>query len=116
LSTSLASLDTMVAIALALKDIPLENVTFVQYPTVPSSDYAGKVEPNSAISDQLMSLVASDQRFLLDAAGDGRGSIADPNAPAPTADPSAGNADAPVISNLPGQRADQYTCSVSNDY
>ncbi len=35
LSTSLASVDTMVSIALALKDIPLERVTFVQYPGSP---------------------------------------------------------------------------------
>jgi LCP family protein required for cell wall assembly len=125
LSTSLADPTTMVAIALALKNIPIERVTFVQYPgTTGNTDglYAGKVKPNVALGDQLMELVKADQPFLLAEAGDGAGSMADPNAPVP--DPNATpDPDAPVIDNtgLPtidirGQTAADYTCSISNDY
>ncbi|MCU1440927.1 MAG: LytR family transcriptional regulator [Rhodoglobus sp.] len=125
LSTSLADPTTMVAIALALKNIPIERVTFVQYPGTTGNTeglYANKVKPNFALGDQLMELVKADQPFLLAEAGDGAGSMVDPNAPAP--DPNATpDPDAPVIDNtgLPtidirGQTAADYTCSISNDY
>lgn len=126
LSSSLADVPTMVSIALALKNIPLERVTFVQYPGTTGNTtgiYAGKVKPNTVLGDELMALVAADQPFLLDEAGDGRGSEADPNAPAPdpnaTPDPSAppvDNTGLPVLSGLSGQTAANYTCSITNNY
>jgi LCP family protein required for cell wall assembly len=124
LSSSLADIPTMVSVALALKDIPLERVTFVQYPgtTGGSGIYAGKVKPNTARGDELMALIAADQPFLLAAAGDGRGSEAGA-APAPdpsaTPDPNApvvDNTGLPVLQGVSGQTAADYTCSVSNDY
>lgn len=128
LSSSLASVDTMVSIALALKDIPLERVTFVQYPGFTGGEgiYANKVQPDYDTAAQLLAFVASDQPFRLEAAGDGRGSIPDPNAVAPPApDPSATSnptetpvdtsAD-PVVPGITGQTAADQTCSVSNTY
>ena len=131
LSSSLASLDTMVSIALALKDIPPSNVTFVQYPgtTGGSGVYSGKVQPDFTTGEQLMAYVAADQPFALPEAGDGRGSVTDPNAPAPeqpttpetdpvTPDPSATPTepvDKPVLEGVTGQPADAYTCSVANE-
>ncbi len=87
LSTSLANVDTMVSIALALKDIPLERVTFVQYPGHTGGDgiYAGKVRPDEAAAEAMLNYVRSDQPFQLTQAGDDEGSTLDPNAPAPTA-------------------------------
>ncbi len=118
LSKSLATLDSMVSIALALKDIPLENVTFVQYPGTTGGDgvYLGKVAPNTYLGDQLMAYVAADQPFVLDAAGDDRGSTIDPNAPVVEPDPSVDTSGRPLLSGITGQTAAQYTCSVSNDY
>lgn len=128
LSSSLADVSTMVSIALALKNIPLERVTFVQYPGSTGGEgiYAGKVRPNQTLGDEMMALVAADQPFLLSAAGDGSGSTIDPNAPAPVApdpsatpDPSAAppvdNTGLPVIEGIRGQTAADYTCSIAND-
>lgn len=118
MSNSLADVPTMVSIALALKNIPLQRVTFVQYPGTTGGDgiYAGKVKPDSYAGDQLMAYVAADQPFVLDAAGDGRGSEVDPNAPAPTADPSAApvdNTGLPQLSGVRGQTAADHTCSIT---
>jgi LCP family protein required for cell wall assembly len=130
LSTSLANIDTMASIAFALKNIPLERVTFVQYPGTTGGDgiYAGKVRPDQDAADKLFALIASDQPFQLSAIGDDRGSMADPNAPVPTApDPSVtpdpeetpvapiDNSGLPVVEGVSGQTAAQYTCSVSNE-
>jgi LCP family protein required for cell wall assembly len=126
LSNSLADIPTMVSIALALKNIPLERVTFVQYPGTTGNTegvYAGKVKPDTYTGDQLMALVAADQPFTLDAVGDGRGSQADPNAPVPdpnatpnptaAAAPPVDNSALPLLSGVRGQTAAQYTCSIT---
>lgn len=124
LSTGLANVDTMVSIALALKKIPLERVTFVQYPgtTGGSGIYSGKVQPLSGLASEMMAKVLADQPFLLESAGDGRGSELDPNAPvadpnAP-ADPNAApvdNTGLEVIGGIRGQTAADYTCSIANN-
>ena len=129
LSTSLANPDTMISIALALKNIPLERVTFVQYPGTTGGEgiYAGKVQPNEYAAEQLFGYIAADQPFQLAQAGDGRGSEIDPNAPVPApADPSAtpdpsetvappiDNSTLPLVEGVSGQTAAQHTCSVSN--
>ena len=122
LSSSLANATTMTSIALALKDIPLERVTFVQYPGLTGQTegiYAGKVRPNEYLGSQLMDLVRADQPFVLDAAGDGRGSEINPNAAPLPVDPDApavDNASLPVLSGVPGQTAADQTCSIANDY
>ncbi|MEP6477920.1 MAG: LCP family protein [Rhodoglobus sp.] len=118
LSTGLANLDTMVSIALALKNIPLQRVTFVQYPGTTGGDgvYLGKVQPDSYLGDQLFAKIASDTPFLLAQAGDGRGSEADPNAP--VTDPSAApvdNTGLETLDGLRGQTAADYTCSIANN-
>ena len=117
LSPSLASIDTMASIALALKDIPLENVAFVQYPgfTDGEGEYYGKVQPNRELGDQLISFVAADQPFLPDTSINA-GSVADPNAPVVTPDPSVDVSTRPVLTGVPGTTAIEQRCSVSNDY
>jgi LCP family protein required for cell wall assembly len=118
LSSRLASVDTMVSIALALKDIPLERVTFVQYPgtTGGSGVYEGRVQPQVEVAEQMLELIRADQPFALAKAGDDRGSTVDPNAPAP--DPTATPPDSaglPVIEGVPGQTAADRTCSIANE-
>lgn len=130
LSSSLSSATTMAQIALALKDIPIENVAFVQYPGTTGSGgiYANKVRPNTNVGDELMQYLIDDQPFALDSAGDGQGSTlatdaptaapTDPTTAAPT-DPSATPVDPsgnPVLSGVRGQTAADNTCTITNNY
>lgn len=121
LSNNLADIPTMVSIALALKNIPLQRVTFVQYPGTTGNTegvYAGKVKPDTYTGDQMMAYIAADQPFVLDSAGDNQGSTLDPNAPAPTADPSdppVDNSGLPVLSGVRGQTAADRTCSITQE-
>jgi len=121
LSTSLANIDTMVSIALALKNIPLERVTFVQYPgsTGGSGLYEGKVQPIQWAADELFSYIIADQPFQLPEAGDGRGSTIDPNAPTEPVEsdasaPPVDNSELPVVEGVRGQTAADHTCSIAN--
>lgn len=113
LSSSLSSVDTMVAIALVLKDIPRENITFVQYPgtTGVGGVYKSKVAPLTALADQLFSALKKDKPFQLDGDATGVGSTVTGEAPDPnsTAEP-----EGKVISGLKGQSASQVTCAVAN--
>jgi LCP family protein required for cell wall assembly len=120
LSQNFSSLDTLVSIGLALKDIPLESVTFVQYPgtTGVGGVYTGKVAPVTAKADELFALIAADTPFALANVGDDRGSEVDPNAPVEVDDPTA-TADPAVdpltVLDISGQTAADYTCSVANN-
>ncbi|MET0783764.1 MAG: LCP family protein [Leifsonia flava] len=129
LSNSLQNMDTMVSIAMALKDIDLNNVVFVQYPT---GSTEGGVEPLEEPAAALNAALLADQPIAL--TGDTGGSVADPNAPAteepaateepeateePSADPEP-STEAPAPTKTPttkteldakGQTAGQYTCS-----
>ena len=131
LSSNLKSLDTLVAIAQSLRNIPLEDIVFVQYPgtTEAGGVYEGKVAPVTAKADQLFELIAADEPFnLTDTTS--IGSTADPNAPAgsdpattatppATSDPTASSTVDPsedpnapeTLSGVTGQTAAQYTCS-----
>ena len=122
LSTSLKSMDTMVSIAMALKDIPLDKVVFVQYPI----NYVdGGVEPDETAAADLIAAINADVSPTL-APGDADFlSVPDPAASAPPADPATEDpaaTDAPVTtdpaptatalpSNVYGQDASQQTCS-----
>ncbi|WP_341953553.1 LCP family protein [Salinibacterium sp. TMP30] len=124
LSKGLADIPTMVSIALALKDIPLDRIQFVQYPgtTGGSGVYDGKVQPNQYLGDQMMDLVSSDQAFALEETTDGLGAILDPNAPVaePAPEPTDGSTATPVedlpVIDVRGTNAATYSCSVTNNY
>ena len=126
LSEGLKSADTLVSIALALKDIDLASVVFTQYPgstgQPAGTPYAGKVKPNTALGNKLFAKILADEPFALAKQGDGSGSVLDPNATATPVDPSAtpdpsATAEAPatdveVLAGLRGQTAEAQTCSV----
>ncbi len=138
LSSSLVSLDTMVSMAQALRNVPTENIVFVHYPTRygTAEPYLGKVQPLARQSEALFDRIRNDERFLLEEGNTGVGSTLDPNAPAvsPTPEPeptvAAKNGkiqpeveptlppveEAPteVLEGVEGQTAAEYTCSVSN--
>ena len=125
LSSNLTNLDTMVQIGLALRDLPLESVNFVQYPgtTEGYGVYAGKVQPDEVVATQLFDAIREDRPFTLaegstglgaelasPGEGDGAGageapSAGTPEAPAPEA-PAAPDASAdPTPSATPGPAA-----------
>ena len=86
LSQRLASPDTMVSIALSLKDMDLSKVTFVAYPNY-YADWVpeGKVAPDTEAAGILFAAIQADQPVAVAAPG-GIASVIDPNAPL-TADP-----------------------------
>jgi len=130
LSENFARLDTLVSIALVLKNIPLENIVMVQYPsrTGGTGIYLGKVQPVTSTANALFAAIKADTPIGLDAnaVGANGGSELNPNAPTPTTpavDPSASPdpdatpvtpVETQVITGLKGQTAAQYTCSVAN--
>ena len=88
LSNSLNNLDTLASIALALKNIPLSSVTFVQFPgnTGGEGVYAGKVQPDMDAAAVLFSALQSGQSLAL--TGDsGRGSVVSGTVEEPTPTP-----------------------------
>ena len=127
LSDSLNSVTTLASIAIALKDIDLNQVVFAQ---VPTGTVSGGVKAIQPAFDNLFEAVAADQPLSLSGTT-GRGTVADPNAPvdaaptpaattdpAATADPAA--TEAPVATEAPGvvlsesvtgQTAGDYTCT-----
>ncbi|MCU1417423.1 MAG: hypothetical protein JWP32_1597 [Schumannella sp.] len=126
LSTNFANLDTLVSVALVLKDIPLDHIVFVQYPSTTGVGgiYTGKVAPIQSVADALFAVIKADKPLGLDAdsIGSHGGSTEDPNAPKPsstpaptssgTPDPNAPPAVKPVVvPGVKGQTAGQYTCS-----
>lgn len=129
LSESLVHLDTMVAIALAVKSIPLSHIVMIQYPVASSPLDPNRVVPSAAGDNVVKQALQNDQRVVLTgttgrAATLAPGQTAAP-APAPTATtPATGSATpapAPTADNsiaLPssvqGQSADQHTCSKGN--
>jgi LCP family protein required for cell wall assembly len=122
-STSL-DYQTMASMALALKDIPLEQVHFVQYPGTTSGTgvYANKVQPLKEDGDQLMELLRTDAPFQVKAGNTGLGAVAEQpsgSTPAPSASaPAAGSGSAPSTSGptvlpeaITGTDAGTVTCS-----
>src|SRR5262245_21227697 len=79
LSTELTQPATIVAMAKALNKIPMDRITFVQYPgaTGGTGIYSGKVQPKTGIANALFAAIKADQAIGLDKAGDNRGSTAD---------------------------------------
>lgn len=127
LSDSLNNVDRIVSIALALKNIDLNDVVFVQ---VPTGSTEGGVVPLQDDFDEMFAAIAADQPIALGGTT-GNGSTIDPNAPVTDApatdtttdaavdpaapvDPSATTAPTTTVlpSSATGQTAGQYTCSV----
>lgn len=131
LSESLASLDTMVSLAMALKDIPLTDITFIQFPTnYTSRGSMSGVQPTQPAAQQMIDAVMRGESVAL-TGGTAPGSIgsvdtgeravveAQPEYPVNgTAGASLAKVDGtPPVTlppNVTGQKADQVTCSNAN--
>ena len=97
LSSSLGSVDVMVSMALALRNIPPENIVFVQFPVLDAPEpYSGRVIPDWRLANMVLDKIKADEPFSLEEGSDGRGSVVvDPPpgqeaapAPAPESEPS----------------------------
>ena len=122
-SNSLNNVDTMVAIAGALKDIPLDEVVFVRYP---GNADGGGVVPDEDAAAELFAAIAADQPIVITGGtGGGTTTVETPTDPAAPVDPST-SADpgapvdpsatpSPTAVELPdsieGQNASQQTCT-----
>ena len=122
LSSTLTDPYTLVSLALALKNIPTDRITFVQYPTSGTNDRGNAVE-NTAASKVLLQYLKSDAPFQLAqvGGGPGGGSTIDPNATTDPTDAATGSPtgsatdDIPTLpSSISGQTAADQTCSVAN--
>ena len=122
LSTNLADIKTMVSMALALKDIDLDRLLFVQYPgTTGDPDFPNKVVPIQDVADELFAKLAADEPFALPEAtaesptGEPLPTETATDAPAPeapneTAAP-APETSAPPLAGLAGQTAQDEACA-----
>jgi anionic cell wall polymer biosynthesis LytR-Cps2A-Psr (LCP) family protein len=117
LSSSLADLGTMVAIAGALKDIPLEKITFLQVPSrggLPAP-YSGRVMPIYEKADIIFEKIATDQPLLIAKAQPGSGAVvptpAPTTTPKPTATPSPTATESFLDDTYRGTNGSETTCS-----
>ena len=115
LSTNLAHTDTMVSMALALKDIDLSRLVFVQYPgTTEDPNFPNKVVPLQDLADTMFAKILADEPFALAAADPepsdepttetGTGTPVESDAPVVEAAPE-------VLGGLTGRTAEDQSCA-----
>lgn len=125
-SQTLTNPTTLVQIALALKDTGLENMVFLQYPTVSDPDNANRVVPQSSAAKVVNQALVQDHSVKL--TGTTGRAAEEPNAtPTPTpavtesaTEPPAmstptGGGSVELPSNVTGQTAAQQTCTKGNN-
>jgi anionic cell wall polymer biosynthesis LytR-Cps2A-Psr (LCP) family protein len=136
LSDTLTSPTTMVAIALALKNVSLSNIVFLQFPSITDPIDPNRVAPDVSAAQVLTTALQADQPVTLTGAV-GRAAVLSPGAsasPAPTAPAPAPTATQPgstsppagtpsatpapsavaLPSNVTGQTAAEQTCTKGN--
>ena len=108
LSTSLASVDVMVAMARALRGIPNDNIVFIQYPVVDADPelYPGRVIPNEVLATEVVERLQVDESFTVGEGSLGFGST-DAETPGDVGTPSVEE-----LEGLVGQTAGDETCAV----
>ena len=108
MSDTLTNPTTLVEIALALKNVGLSNMVFVQYPAVTDPSNPNRVVPQTSAAAALNSALAADKPVQLSGKVGG-GAVLVPGAPSATATPTP---DAVVLpSAITGQTAADQTCS-----
>ncbi len=111
LSTSLASVDVMVAMARALRGIPNENIVFIQYPVLDADPelYPGRVIPNETLATEVIERLQMDEAFTV---GEGSLGFGSTGAESATDSGEAGVSSAEELDGLVGQTAGDETCAV----
>jgi LCP family protein required for cell wall assembly len=112
LSTTLANPDTMVSMALALKDVDLSRLVFVQYPgTTEDPMYPGKIVPTQDLADAMFAKILADEPFALAAEEpDPAQEPIDADAPLDPAAP-VEEAGPEVLDGLTGRTAEDESCA-----
>jgi LCP family protein required for cell wall assembly len=128
-SQSLTNPLTLVQIALAVKNVPFDEIVFVQYPVLSDPSDLNKVIPNTQAAQVLWDALAANKPLKLTGKAGANGAVVlDPNAPVdtpapvatPTTTPTPGETVAPVEeavelpSSITGSTAAQQTCSNGN--
>lgn len=132
-SESLADPVRIAQLAYTLKDVPFEDITFVQYPVADDPDDSNRVVPDQEAAETLWQALADNAPLALTGGLNGNeGVIADPSVPtaeptegapdaatpAPDASATPGASSAPEVvelpSNINGSKANQPTCSDGN--
>ena len=111
LSSSLTDLNTMVAIASALKGIELDKITFLQVPAhggLPAP-YSGRVKPTDELAEPLFAKLRADEPILIKGAQNSYGSS--PATPSPSATPTASPTATYVGDGISGTNGATTTCS-----
>jgi LCP family protein required for cell wall assembly len=121
-SQSLTNPLTLVQIALAVKNVPFDEIVFIQYPVNDDPEDPNRVVPNKSAATELWAALATNQPLQLTgevSQGDGV-VVVPPTTPTetPTPDPSATPTPTETAVELPsaiaGQTAAQETCSNGN--
>ncbi|WP_045272925.1 LCP family protein [Microbacterium azadirachtae] len=132
-STTLTSPTLLVQIALAMKDVPLDQINFVNYPVLQDPDDPNKVVPDTDSADQLWAALAANQPIQVAGQRDDAvvsatpaptdpattdPATTDPATTDPSAAPTPGATSGPVQlpKNVSGQSAAQQTCSNGNGF
>ena len=114
LSGSFGDPYTLVQMARVLQNIPLNRVTFVQFPTYGGDTSGhGYFFPSEA-GFEIFDFIRADQPFALAGVGDDRGSTIDPNGQLTEEqlEELADNSGLPVLGGVTGQTAADFSCSV----
>ena len=111
LSTSLGSVDVMVAMARALRGIPNDDIVFIQYPVIDADPelYPGRVVPNESLAADVIARLQADESFTVAAGSSGYGSTA---ADSDAEEKPDSGSQADVVEGLVGQTAGDETCTV----
>lgn len=115
---------TLVQIALAVKDVPLDEIVFLQYPVYADPDDSNRVVPNYQAADQLWAAIEANQPLQLTGTA-GAGVTVTETAPPATEEPATegGETAAPVEPETPaialpstisGTTGAQSTCTKAN--
>lgn len=123
-SESLADPIRIVQLALTLRDVPFEDITFVQYPVLTDPDNANHVVPDAAAAAVLWDALDQNASISLSGKTSSNGGVVEAPAPqesdspteSPTPEPSASPTDSGITlpENVTGVDATQETCSAGN--
>ncbi|MFE6735381.1 LCP family protein [Microbacterium sp. NPDC057650] len=120
-STTLADPMKLVQIGLALKDVPLNDIVFVQYPTAEDPDNVNKVVPEYDAAEQMWAAISANKQLEITHKNTKNEGVVVEDTPAATTPPTTadpGATAAPDVAQLPssvkGNSAAQQTCSNGN--